>query len=173
MLGIQAGLGEQPLVSLPGLQGQCNERMFGPLKMKDTGFHVPAANASRLAEAFAKDPLTGAANVLIDVSKVPGNDSGGAGGVGTAINTTTNPGQLLLGTNGYTFGLGFLVRSQDGIAPVHGSAGEFMWAGFAGTFFWAEPKEKLCADYMTQSPSPLRASYRRLMKNLVSQAIVN
>lgn len=58
--------------------------MFGPLKMKDTGFHVPAANTSRLAEPFAKDPLTGAANVLIDVSKVPGNDSGGAGGVGTA-----------------------------------------------------------------------------------------
>lgn len=52
--------------------------------MKDTGFHVPAANASRLAEAFAKDPLTGAPNVLIDVSKTPGNDSGGAGGVGTA-----------------------------------------------------------------------------------------
>ena len=50
--------------------------------MKDTGFHVPAANASRLAEAFAKDPLTGAPNVLIDVSKTPGNDSGGAGGVG-------------------------------------------------------------------------------------------
>jgi len=25
--------------------------------------------------------------------------------------------------------------------------------------------------YMTQSPSPLRASYRRLMKNLVAQAI--
>ena len=190
------GVGKAPLAQQPGttweyslsvdIQGRVveavsgkrlndfmNERMFGPLKMKDTGFHVPAANASRLAEAFAKDPLTGAANVLIDVSKVPGNDSGGAGGVGTAINTTTNPGQLLLGTNGYTFGLGFLVRSQDGIAPVHGSAGEFMWAGFAGTFFWAEPKEKLCAVYMTQSPSPLRASYRRLMKNLVSQAIVN
>ena len=185
------------------------ERMFAPLKMKDTGFYVPAAHASRLAEAFAKDPLTGVANVLIDVSKTPANDSGGAGGVGTAgdylrycqamlnggsldgarilspstvrlmtadhlgasINTSTNPGQLLLGVNGYSFGLGFLVRSQDGLAPVHGTAGEFMWAGFAGTFFWAEPKEKLCAVYMTQSPSPLRASYRRLMKNLVAQAI--
>lgn len=228
------GVGKAPLAQQPGtiweyslsvdIQGRVveavsgkrlndfmTERMFGPLKMKDTGFHVPPAQASRLAEPFAKDPLTGATNVLIDVSKVPGNDSGGAGGVGTAgdylrycqamlnggsldgarilspstvrlmtadhlgsaINTTTNPGQLLLGSSGYTFGLGFLVRSQDGIAPVHGSAGEFMWAGFAGTFFWAEPKEKICAVYMTQSPSPLRASYRRLMKNLVSQAIVN
>lgn len=228
------GVGKAPLAQQPGttweyslsvdIQGRVveavsgkrlsdfmNERLFGPLKMKDTGFHVPSAQSSRLAEAFAKDPLTGAANVLIDVSKIPGNDSGGAGGVGTAgdylrycqamlnggslegsrilspstvrlmtsdhlgtaINTTTNPGQLLLGTNGYTFGLGFLIRAQDGMAPVHGSAGEFMWAGFAGTFFWAEPKEKLCAVYMTQSPSPLRASYRRLMKNLVSQAIAN
>lgn len=228
------GVGKAPLAQQPGttweyslsvdIQGRVievvsgkrlmdfmNDRMFTPLKMKDTGFHVSPEKASRLAEAFPKDPLTGSPNILIDVSKQPGNDSGGAGGVGTAgdylrycqamlnggsldgarilspttvrlmtsdhlgsaINTTTNPGQLLLGSNGYTFGLGFLVRSQDGLAPIHGSAGEFMWAGFAGTFFWADPKEKLCAVYMTQSPSPLRASYRRLMKNLVSQAIVN
>ena len=31
----------------------------------------------------AKDPATGANNKLIDVSKVPGNDSGGAGAVST------------------------------------------------------------------------------------------
>ena len=51
---------------------------------------------------------------------------------------------LLLGTPGYTFGLGFMLRCGDGIAGVHGTAGEFKWAGFAGTFFWAEPKEQLC-----------------------------
>ena len=65
---------------------------------------------------------------------------------------------LLLGTPGYTFGLGFMVRQGDGIAGVHGTAGEFMWAGYAGTFFWAEPKEQVCAVYMTQAPSPLRAT---------------
>jgi len=138
------------------------ERMFKPLKMTDTAFHVPGDKAARLAEPFAKDPATGANNKLIDVSKVPGNDSGGAGGVGTAgdylrycqamlnggqldgarilspttvrlmtsdhlagINTTVNPGNLLLGSTGYTFGLGFLVRQGDGNAPVAGSAGEF------------------------------------------------
>ena len=84
-----------------------------------------------------------------------------------------NPGALLLGVPGYTFGLGFMVRQSDGIAGVHGTAGEFMWAGYAGTFFWAEPKEQICAVYMTQAPSPLRASYRRAMKDLVSQAIVD
>jgi len=87
------------------------------------------------------------------------------------INTTVNPGALLLGTTGYTFGLGFLVRQGDGNAGVAGSAGEFTWAGYAGTYFWAEPKDRICAVYMTQAPSPVRAAYRRLMKNLVSQAI--
>ena len=91
--------------------------------------------------------------------------------LGSAINTTVNPGMLLLGTPGYTFGLGFLVRLGDGIAGVHGSAGEFTWAGYAGTYFWADPKEQICAVYMTQAPSPARAHYRRLMKTLVSQSI--
>ncbi len=81
--------------------------MFGPLKMQDTGFSVVPANMRRLAEAFPKDPVTGVDNKLIDVSKTPGNDSGGVGGVSTA--------------------------------------GEFMWAGYAGTFYWAEPKEQICA----------------------------
>ena len=187
------------------------QRLFKPLKMKDTGFDVSAAHMARVAEPFATDPLTGAANKLIDISQTPGNDSGGAGAVstapdylrfcqallnggqldgarilsrstvqlmtadhlGTAIATPVNPGQLLLGSTGYTFGLGFLVRQADGIAPVHGSAGEFMWAGYAGTYFWADPKEQICTVYMTQSPSPLRAHYRRMLKALVAQALVD
>ena len=186
------------------------ERLFGPLKMADSGFMVAAPKLARLAEPFAKDPATGVDNKLIDVSMMPGNDSGGAGGVSTAgdymrfcqamlgggqldgarilsrttvrlmtsdhlagINTTSNPGALLLGSPGYSFGLGFLVRGADGNAAVQGSAGEFMWAGYGGTFFWAEPKEQVCAVYMTQAPSPLRAGYRRLMKDLVSQSIVD
>lgn len=187
------------------------ERLFKPLKMKDTGFSLAAASMPRLAESFPKDPATGVDNKLIDVSKIPGNDSGGAGGVssagdylrycqamlnggqldgarilsrstvglmtsdhlGSAISTTVNPGMLLLGTPGYTFGLGFLVRQGDGIAGVHGTAGEFSWAGYAGTFFWAEPKEQICAVYMTQAPSPVRAYYRRMMKSLVSQSLID
>ena len=57
-------------------------------------------------------------------------------------------------------------------ATPRASAGEFVWAGYAGTFFWADPKEPVCAVYMTQAPSPLRAGYRRMMTELVSQAIV-
>ncbi len=188
-----------------------HQRLFKPLKMKDTGFEVPATQMGRVAEPFAVDPLTNLSNKLIDVSQAPGNDSGGAGGVGTApdylrfcqamlnggqldgarilsrstvqlmtadhlgaaIATPISPGQLLLGSPGYTFGQGFLVRQADGIAPVHGSAGEFMWAGYAGTFFWADPKEQICAVYMTQAPSPLRAHYRHMLKALVAQSLVD
>ena len=227
------GLGKAPLAQQPGttweyslsvdVQGRVieavrgqrlndflQERLFGPLKMSESAFSVPAGKLQRVAEPFAKDPATGVDNKLIDISKQPGNDSGGAGAVSTAgdylrycqamlgggqldgtrilsrttvrmmtsdhlagVNTTMNPGALLLGSPGYTFGLGFLVRPADGNAAVQGSAGEFMWAGYAGTFFWAEPKEQVCAVYMTQAPSPLRAGYRRMMKELVSQAIVD
>jgi CubicO group peptidase (beta-lactamase class C family) len=78
-----------------------------------------------------------------------------------------------LGTPGYTFGLMFAVRPQQGIAGVPGSPGEFMWAGYAGTYFWIDPKEELAVVYMTQAPSPIRAYYRRLMKQLVYGAIVD
>ena len=60
------------------------ERVFQPLGMVDTDFWVSEAKGTRVAEAFAKDPLTDAAIKLIDISKQPGNDSGGAGAVSTA-----------------------------------------------------------------------------------------
>jgi CubicO group peptidase (beta-lactamase class C family) len=89
------------------------------------------------------------------------------------INTPVTPGELLLGTPGYTFGLGFAVRQGPGVAGVPGSADEFMWAGFAGTYFWVDPKEELFGVLMTQAPSPERSYYRRLFKQLVYQAITD
>lgn len=89
------------------------------------------------------------------------------------ISTPVTPGDLLLGTPGYTFGLGFAVRQGPGVAGVPGSQGEFMWAGFAGTYFWVDPKEELIGVLMTQAPSPERAFYRRLIKQLVYQAIID
>jgi CubicO group peptidase (beta-lactamase class C family) len=93
--------------------------------------------------------------------------------LGTRIQMPFTPGELLLGTPGYTFGLGFAVRLGPGIAGVPGSQGEYLWAGYAGTFFWIDPKEEVTAVMMTQAPSPARAFYRRLVKQLVYQAIVD
>lgn len=89
------------------------------------------------------------------------------------INVPVTPGELLLGTPGYTFGLGFAVRQGAGVAGTPGSAGEYMWAGFAGTYFWVDPKEELIGILMTQAPAPERVYYRKLFKQLVYQAIVD
>ena len=187
------------------------QRLFEPLKMQDTGFWVPGAKMDRVAQPLAVDFASGQPIKVIDVSKEPKNDSGGAGGVstaadylrfaqmllnggqldgtrvlsrttvalmtsdhlGTRIAAPVTPSELLLGTPGYTFGLGFAVRQGAGVAGVPGSAGEFMWAGYAGTYFWVDPKEELVAVYMSQAPSTARAYYRKLVKQLVYAAIVN
>ena len=93
--------------------------------------------------------------------------------LGTRIQALSpmTPGEVLLSTPGYTFGLGFAVRQAAGVAGVSGSAGEFMWGGYAGTYFWVDPKEQLVGVYMTQAPSPIRAYYRKLFKQLVYSAI--
>jgi CubicO group peptidase (beta-lactamase class C family) len=189
------------------------ERLWGPLQMKDTAFSVPPEKMARLAEALPVDASSGKPNKLWDVSAVPNNDSGGGGGVSTAsdylrfaqmmanggqldgkryLSRTTvelmtsdhlgtriqalspmTPGEILLSTPGYTFGLGFAVRQAPGVAGVSGSAGEFMWGGYAGTYFWVDPKEQLVGVYMTQAPSPIRAYYRKLFKQLVYSAITD
>jgi CubicO group peptidase (beta-lactamase class C family) len=92
--------------------------------------------------------------------------------LGDRIETPVQPGELLMGVPGYTFGLGFMVREEDGIVGVPGSAGEFMWAGYGGTFFWADPEEEIAAVLMTQMPGATRAYYRRMIKQLVHQAVV-
>jgi len=93
--------------------------------------------------------------------------------LGTHISAPVTPGELGLGTLGYGFGLGFAVRLAPGIAAVPGSQGDYMWAGYAGTYFWVDPKEELAVVYMSQAPSPIRAHYRRLIRQLVYQAIVD
>lgn len=185
-------------------------RLFEPLQMKDTAFSVSADKKSRIAEALPVDPFTKNPNKLLDVTITPNNDSGGAGGVGTAgdymnfvsmmlnggelngqrilspmtVNLMTSdmlgnrtavpfsPGQLLMGVDGYTFGLGFMVRQGQGLASVDGSPGEYMWAGAAGTFFWIDPKEQLAVVVMSQVPGPIRPYHRRLIKQVVSAAVI-
>jgi CubicO group peptidase (beta-lactamase class C family) len=89
------------------------------------------------------------------------------------IRQTVQPGEQLLGVQGYTFGLGFAVRKEQGIAGLHGSPGEFTWGGYAGTYFWIDPKEQLVGVLMTQAPGPSRAYYRRMMRALTYQAIAD
>ena len=188
-----------------------DDRVFKPLRMSDSGFMVPPEKMERLAQPLPVDPATGQPSRAFDMSKEPVTDSGGAGGVSSAMDylrfgqmllnggqldgkrilsrTTValmtsyhlgqrilapvTPGELLMGVQGYTFGLGFMVRQGPGLAGVAGSAGEYMWAGALGTFFWVDPKENLVAVYLTQAGGPTRQAYRRLIKELVEQAIAD
>jgi CubicO group peptidase (beta-lactamase class C family) len=94
--------------------------------------------------------------------------------LGSDISTATmSPGMLLLGVPGYTFGLGFAVRKEPGIAGLPGSQGDYTWGGAAGTYFWVDPKEQLAAVMMTQSPGPTRPWYRRELRQFVYQAIAD
>jgi CubicO group peptidase (beta-lactamase class C family) len=71
---------------------------------------------------------------------------------------------------GHGFGLGFAVRTQQGIAPFPGSVGQFFWSGMGGTFFWIDPKEELFAVFMSQGPGQ-REYTRTLVRNLVYAAV--
>ena len=199
-------------VSGQRLEAFMDERLFRPLRMSDSGFSLrDEAQGRRLALHSGVDPAAGDAPVsMIDVSKPPGNASGGAGAIGTAadymrfgqmllnggeldgvrilapatVRLMTSdhiaglaaplpPGMLLLGSPGYGFGLGFLVRLADGGALIPGREGQFMWAGYGGTYFWVDPKAELVAVLLTAAPSVGRAAQRRLFQTMVYSALTD
>ncbi|HKB83534.1 MAG TPA: serine hydrolase domain-containing protein [Burkholderiales bacterium] len=73
---------------------------------------------------------------------------------------------------GTGFGLGFAVRRETGRFEVTGNAGEYYWAGAAGTGFYVDPTEELICVWMTQGqPGMARRYDRYLFKQMVYQAI--
>lgn len=93
--------------------------------------------------------------------------------LGNRSMTPLAPGHVLMGVDGYTFGLGFMVRQDEGNSAVPGSPGEYMWAGAGGTFFWIDPKQELAVVAMSQVPGPVRPYYRRLIKEMISSAVTS
>ena len=53
---------------------------------------------------------------------------------------------------GYGFSLGFAVRVDAGLSPQPATVGDSYWAGYGGTYFWIDPKERLTAILMVMSP---------------------
>jgi CubicO group peptidase (beta-lactamase class C family) len=72
---------------------------------------------------------------------------------------------------GHGFGLGFAVRTQQGVSPVPGSVGLYYWGGIAGTTFFVDPALDLYAMLMIQAPNQ-RDYYRPLFRDLVYAALV-
>ncbi len=177
------------------------ERIFKPLKMKDTAFPVEGKGVDRLVYLDPKWPL------YTDPTKPQKFLSGGGGLVSTTMDYARfaqmllNGGQLegkrLLGPRtvafmtsdhlgplgnrddalyvpgrGYGGGFDFYVRLAVGQAYFPGNAGEYYKGGAAGTIFWVDPKEDLVAVFMVNTPT-LREHYRFLIKALIVQAILN
>jgi len=100
-------------------------RLFAPLGMIDTAFYVPVQEHGRLAEAFAKDPDTGAGVQLIHVHDAPKFESGGGGLVSTAGDYARFL-QMLL-NRGRMDGMRFLSRktielmTADHLGPITGA----------------------------------------------------
>ena len=93
------------------------------------------------------------------------------------LNVPEPPGAL--GTPGYGFGLGFAVRLADGVAAVPGNegqyprnGGQYMWAGYGGTYFWVDPEAELVGVFMSAAPSVQRSAHRRLVQTLVYSALM-
>jgi CubicO group peptidase (beta-lactamase class C family) len=175
------------------------ERIFRPLGMVDTAFWIPPAKLARAAQPWQRPggpPMT----PRFDVAVQPRFESGGGGLTGTAadylrfttmlLNGGELNGQRLLGKKsvqfmtadhtgalaglpaGLGFGLGFQVRRQAGVAGLPGSAGEYGWAGNAGTLFWIDPAEQLIAMYMVQVNDTDRIALRNQFRTMVQSAIV-
>ncbi len=62
-------------------------------------------------------------------------------------------------------------RAPTALNPMDGSVGEYYWAGYAGTYFWVDPKEELIGVYMMQSVRQL-LPFATSFKTLVVQSIV-
>ena len=73
---------------------------------------------------------------------------------------------------GHSFGLGFAVRTHQGLAPFAGSVGQFFWGGMAGTSFFIDPKEDLFGLFMSQGPGQ-RDYFRAITRSMIYAALEN
>ena len=188
------------VISGQALDDFLDERILAPLAMTDSGFFIAAGDLHRAAQPQI-DPATGSKPVYFDVAVDPVFLSGGGGMVSTAhdylrfanmlLGGGAVDGVRLLGRktvelmtadhlppgvttpfSGYGFGLGFAVRTARGLAGVPSSIGEYSWAGYAGTYFWVDPAEQMIVITMSRQTAR-RRHYRRLIRNLVNQAIID
>jgi len=176
------------------------ERIFGPLGMEDTGFHVPADELDRFTAAYGPGPD----GLRMNDSPVNGQHtrpaewlSGGGGLVSTASDYVRFA-QMLL-NEGELDGVRMLepetVRLMrrnhlpDDLVPIPiggenqgfglgfavslgQNAGSYRWLGIAGTYFWIDPAEELVVFAWNQLQPLGGAPIDRVIAGIVYEAIV-
>lgn len=73
--------------------------------------------------------------------------------------------------NGQGFGLGFLVRTEEGANRIPGSVGDLSWGGAQGTYFWVDTKQRLFAVLMLQAPIAVNRPQRLVIREHVYRAL--
>jgi CubicO group peptidase (beta-lactamase class C family) len=177
-------------------------RIFGPLHMGDTGFHVAQTKLGRLVEAPDRRMSP------FDVAKPRKLLSGGGGLVSTAPDylrfcqmilnggkrdririlcpktvheMTTNAlpagvqfvGNVIGPKFGSGFGLGFAVRTDPTWSNIPGSVGSYTWGGVWGTCFWIDPVERLIAVQMIQVAPGTASPYLAALRDLTDQSLLD
>ncbi len=176
------------------------QRLFGPLGMKETFFHPGEARWSRLVTAYTRaDGIlkkTAEPDFLLSKTYL----SGGGGLTSTAedyaqfglmlasggqwngkrllspktvelMGSVFAPDSLPGRQPGRGFGLSVQVVNDPVAAGHRVSAGSFGWDGAYGTHFWVDPKEKIVGILMIQTSNPNR-QLDRDFENALMQAVV-
>jgi CubicO group peptidase (beta-lactamase class C family) len=177
-----------------------NELVLGPLKMRDTTFHVQGAALARLARPMAGDPDLWVFGWL-DVTRAPKRFSGGAGLASTAgdyarlLQMMQNEGELdgvrLLSPatvrwamadqigpmrgvahpgDGYSWNLFNPVRTAAGGPVFPGSVGDIFWGGITGPRYFMDPQQRLVGVLLMLRPSE-RAAVHAEFRALVYGAL--
>jgi CubicO group peptidase (beta-lactamase class C family) len=177
------------------------ERVFGPLKMRDTMFWVGPAERPRLTTVYqsASGSLTPLELETVPFTEQPTLLEGAVGLVSTVPDYVRfsqmllNEGELegarilkaatvrsmvvnglsnaVQNARGGPMGWG-LANVNVVLTPGPGNIGEYGWDGSAGTIFWIDPAEQLVTVLMTQSAPANPDSLRQRFKTIVQQAIV-
>jgi CubicO group peptidase (beta-lactamase class C family) len=74
---------------------------------------------------------------------------------------------------GYTFGLGFGLVNDAGIARDPLTPGTFSWGGAWGTIFWVDPVENMIGIMMTQITTYRHLTVRQDVGVTAMQAIID
>ena len=171
------------------------QRIFDPLGMKDTFFSPPEDRLQRIATNYRKTAK--GLEKLPDPG--PTKYFSGAGGLRSSADDYVLFGQMLANggqlngkrllsprsvelmssvfvpdtlpgrPRGEGFGLSVRVVSDSAARTTFLSKGSYGWSGAFGTHFWVDPKQKMVAIYLVQTPiNEIRGDF----ENLVMQSIV-
>jgi CubicO group peptidase (beta-lactamase class C family) len=170
------------------------ERIFGPLNMRDTHFFVPAEKAGRLATVYSATDGRG-----IERAPDPGGSvgqghylNGPAADYGRFLQMMLNRGELngkrilsprtvdlmtishLAGIpfrDGLGMGLGFDVVENVGSRGVPGSPGDFGWGGAYHSTYWVSPTDRLVVVFLTQLIPATGSDIHGKIRTLLYQAM--